>query len=218
MTTFVRIARISGAAALLLAGAWFLLPTSLEGSTSYVSTFGTSMEPGFTAGDLAILRPATDYRVGDVVAYDSARLGTTVMHRIVDGDPSGFVVQGDNNTWLDEETPSETEVMGRLWLHVPQGGTAIAALRSPSVLSLVAVATVTIVLSVVRSPRGRHSRSGEREPRRPHVFSTPARARARQVTLAAGAAAVLAAAGGTALLLMPDTQADSRILHVTQEG
>lgn len=218
MTTIARIARISGAAVLLLAAAWFFLPTALGGSTTYVSTFGTSMEPDFTAGDLAILRPATEYRVGDVVAYDSADLGTTVMHRIVDGDADGFVLQGDNNSWLDEEQPTEADVMGRLWLQVPQGGKAIAALRSPSALVLIAMAAMTILFSVVRKPRGRHTRPERTAPRLPHVFASPIRARARQVTMGAGVAALLAAAGLSALLLVPDTQTDTRALPVTQEG
>ena len=44
------------------------------------------MEPGFQTGDLAILRPAGSYAVGDVVAYRSESLDTIVMHRIVSGD------------------------------------------------------------------------------------------------------------------------------------
>jgi hypothetical protein len=50
------------------------------------------------------------------------------------------------------------------------------------------------------------------------VFSNPIRARARQVTLAAGVAALLAAVGTSGLLLMPDTQTDTRTLPVTQQG
>jgi signal peptidase I len=217
MKTILRIARLSGAVALLAAAAWLFLPSPLGGSATYVSTFGTSMEPGLTAGDLAILRPADDYRVGDVVAYESAGLGTTVMHRIVDGDAEGFLMQGDNNSWLDEEKPSSAEVMGRLWLHVPQGGKAIAALRSPSVLVLVAMAAVTVLLAT-RKPSGRHTPLRRREPRRPHVFSTPTRARARQVTLGSGVVTLLAAVGGGALLLMPETQTDSRAVQVIQQG
>jgi signal peptidase I len=219
MTNLARIARISGAAVLLLAAAWFFLPTSLGGSTTYVSTFGTSMEPAFTAGDLAILRPATDYRVGDVVAYDSADLGTTVMHRIVDGDSAGFVVQGDNNSWLDEETPSEAEIMGRLWLHLPQGGKAIGALRSPWVLALVGAASLIVLLSA-RRPRGRPRHRAARRPRAaaPRAFSMPVRARARQVLLGSAVVALLAGAGSAALALVPETQTDTRDVQVTQQG
>ena len=58
--TAARIALLSGVAALVLGAAWFLAPTSLGGSTTYVSTYGSSMNPGFRTGDLALLRPTAD--------------------------------------------------------------------------------------------------------------------------------------------------------------
>ena len=85
------------------------------------------MEPGFHTGDLAILRPADSYAVGDVVAYRSESLDTIVMHRIVAGDGERFVTQGDNNDWLDEDRPTEDEILGTLFLRVPQGGKALGA-------------------------------------------------------------------------------------------
>ena len=50
----------------------------------------------------------------------------------MDGD--GFVTQGDNNDWLDEDQPTEDEILGRLFLRIPQGGKALDALRSPGIL------------------------------------------------------------------------------------
>ena len=64
------------------------------------------MEPGFHTGDLAVLRSADSYSIGDVVAYRSASLDTIVMHRIVSGNADGFVTQGDNNDWLDDDRPA----------------------------------------------------------------------------------------------------------------
>ena len=210
-----RIARLSSVVALLLAAAWLFLPSALGGSTTYVSTFGTSMEPGFTAGDLAILRPAGDYAAGDVIAYRSESLGTTVMHRIVDGDAaSGFVVQGDNNSWLDEDRPSGADVLGRLWLRVPQGGKALEALRSPWVLALVAVAVVTVVGSTARSPGRRGAHRGRGVPSVP----LPVRAHARRVASIAAVAALLGGAGSAALLVLPATQTDVRTVQVTHAG
>ena len=112
MTTATRAASISALAALVLAAVWLFWPSSLGGGTTYVSTHGISMEPGFQTGDLAILRPADSYAVGDVVAYRSESLDTIVMHRIVAGDANGFVTQGDNNDWLDEDRPTEGEILG----------------------------------------------------------------------------------------------------------
>ena len=66
-----RAARISALVALVLAAVWLFWPSALGGGTTYVATHGNSMEPGFHTGDLAILRPADRYAVGDVVAYRS---------------------------------------------------------------------------------------------------------------------------------------------------
>ena len=55
----------------------------IGGSTRYVVTNGDSMEPLFHSGDLALVRPAGQYKVGDIVAYWSTLLHTVVLHRIV---------------------------------------------------------------------------------------------------------------------------------------
>ena len=214
-----RIARLSSLAALLLAAAWLFLPAGLGGSTTYVSTFGTSMEPGFTAGDLAILRPASGYAVGDVVAYRSASLDTTVMHRIVDGDAvTGFVLQGDNNTWLDEDRPRPSDVLGRLWLRVPQGGRALETLRSPAVLALVGIAAVTLLGATARTPRRRRRATTRATTPAVRSVPLPVQVRARRIGPVLAVAAVLGGAGTAALLVLPAGQTDVRTVPVTQTG
>jgi signal peptidase I len=215
MKTAPRAVSISAAAALLLAAVWLVWPIGLGGGTVYVTTHGISMEPRFHTGDLAILRSAHHYSVGDVVAYSSATLQTTVMHRIVALDGDRFVIQGDNNTWLDPDRPTQDRILGKLWMRVPQGGKALAALRSPWVLALIGMAG-TGVLGAARKPLHRRRRRGQPRPAR--AFSLSTRAMARQVTLASAAVATLAAAGGGVLLAMPATQTDSSTVSVTQQG
>ncbi|MFJ5860987.1 signal peptidase I [Pseudarthrobacter sp. NPDC092439] len=128
-------------AVIVLAGFW-LLPSSLGGQTTYVSTYGNSMEPSFKAGDLAVLRPAGTYSTGDVVAYRSELLGTTVMHRIVGIEDAHYSLKGDNNSWLDPEQPAESHLIGKLAFQVPQGGLWLDRLTSPPVLGLIAFALV----------------------------------------------------------------------------
>ena len=155
MKTAPRAASISAAVALVLAAVWAFWPLSLGGATTYVGTHGTSMQPRFHTGDLAILRSAPSYSVGDVIAYQSVSLNTVVMHRVVDMDGDRFVMQGDNNDWLDEDHPSQDQILGKLFLRVPHGGKALATLRNPGLLGLVGVAAVSLV-GAARRPRGRH--------------------------------------------------------------
>jgi len=218
MTAVPRAARISALVALLLAAVWLFWPLALGGGTTYVTTHGVSMEPRFHTGDLAILRTESAYTAGDVVAYRSVSLDTVVMHRIVSVDGDRFVIQGDNNSWLDPDQPSSNLVLGKLWLRIPQGGKVLVALSSPvgvGVLGAVALA----LAGVARRPRSRHA---ARRARRLPAFraSLPAsvRAYARQVALTCGVVALLAGIGSGVLLALPSTQVSARTLHVTQKG
>jgi signal peptidase I len=219
MNAASRAASISAAVALLLAAVWLFWPSGLGGGSVYVTTHGISMEPRFHTGDLAILRSAGHYSVGDVVAYRSATIRTTVMHRIVSVDGDRFVFQGDNNSWLDPDRPTKGLVLGKLWLRVPQGGTAIAAASSPAGVGVIAA----VGLGLVGAGRRPHSRHGARRARRrlalrAPAFPAPIRASARQVALSSGAAALVVAIGGVVLLAIPSTQASSRTLDVIQQG
>lgn len=217
MTTARRVASISALAALVLAAVWLFWPASLGGGTTYVTTYGSSMEPDIRTGDLAILRPADSYAAGDVVAYRSESLNTVVMHRIVSGDASGFVTQGDNNSWLDDDQPTEEEILGSLLVRIPQGGTALQILRSPITLAVLALVGA-VVVALLRRPGGRR-RSRRRRPRRaPVALPMAVRARARQVALGAAVVVVLAALACVLLARMPVTQTDTTTLNVTQDG
>ncbi len=130
-------------ALLLVAVAWLTLaPTSVGGSTTYLITTGISMKPRMSTGDLVLVRDRSQYRVGDVVAYTSAQIGSVVLHRIVRAEDGRFVTQGDNNSWLDPDRPAPAEMIGAEWVHVRGGGKVLRAVGQPWVLGLVAFGIV----------------------------------------------------------------------------
>ena len=101
------------------------LPANLGGAATYVTTHGTSMEPKFHTGDLAIVKPVNSYRVGDIAVYQSRTLHTLVMHRIVGREGNHYVFKGDHNSWTDRDRPTRADLVGKLWLEVPHGGAAL---------------------------------------------------------------------------------------------
>lgn len=115
----------------MLGGGALALPTSVGGATAYVRSYGNSMEPLFRAGDLAVVRRAGSYRVGDVVAYRSPQLGQVVLHRIVARHGDAFVFRGDSNGFPDAERLGSEHIVGRLALRVPRGGAAVLWLGNP---------------------------------------------------------------------------------------
>jgi signal peptidase I len=133
-----RVAVVNGILLLLVGLAWFYLaPARIGGFTSYVVTHGVSMEPRFHTGDLALVRPADQYKVGDVVAYHSSLLHTVVLHRIVAIHEGRYTFKGDNNRFLDPEHPTGSQVVGKLWMHLPGGGVTLKWLHTPVVAGVI---------------------------------------------------------------------------------
>jgi signal peptidase len=133
---------LGGFLAVVLVAAWFVMlrPTALGGPASYIFVTGTSMQPTLETGDLVILQDADDYATGEVIAFEIPEgepgAGALVIHRIAGGSAeAGFVMQGDNKPAPDEWRPTGDLVHGRLWLHIPGAGTAVAWIRQPAIFA-----------------------------------------------------------------------------------
>jgi signal peptidase I len=107
---------------------------------SYIIVIGKSMEPTFHIGDLIVVHKQPTYQVGDAIVYRNLQLKSFVFHRVISEQLGRYTLKGDNNSWIDTYQPSEAEVVGKLWLHVPRGGIAIQKMRSPLVMALMAAA------------------------------------------------------------------------------
>ncbi|TAK14901.1 MAG: signal peptidase I [Anaerolineae bacterium] len=140
----------------------FFAPTTLGGSVAYVILIGNSMEPTFHRYDLVLTRAESSYQVGDAVAYEHPMIGG-VFHRIVDTNGERFVMQGDNNDWLDTHEPTEDEIVGKLWLHVPGGGKVINFLRQPAMFTVLALG---VGVMLVGSLTGKDSEQSTTERRK----------------------------------------------------
>lgn len=124
---------------ILLVIAWTALaPVQAGGRAAYVIVDGRSMEPGFHLGDLAIVHEVQVYRTGDIVAYRNAAIKRYVFHRIIKVDGEHFILQGDNNNWVDSYEPVRAELVGKLWVHVPAIGKWVQWLRLPANMGLLA--------------------------------------------------------------------------------
>jgi signal peptidase I len=100
---------------------------------------GISMEPDFHLGDLTIIRKASDYQIGDVVTYQDSRMQAYVIHRIIGFEQNRFILKGDNNSWVDAYYPTRDEIIGKLWIHIPQLGNFFKWLRTPFHMALTMV-------------------------------------------------------------------------------
>jgi len=132
---------------------WLLWPSSLGGCTTLTIVSGESMEPTYYTGDLVVSR-CGPVDVGDVIVYNPPDVGgARVIHRVVGGDAAdGWVVQGDNNTFLDPWQPTDEDILGRAVLHLPKVGRLAGLLLSPLTwVSLLIVALAIVVWPGKRS-------------------------------------------------------------------
>ncbi len=161
-----RLAAILVVAGLAL-GAVFFAPVQLGGSTLYSSTVGTSMEPLFHKGDLALLRRAPSYHVGDIVLYQSPVLHRPVLHRIIVIQNDHYFFKGDNNDFVDPGYATSNDLLGKLWLRAPKAGRVLGWFGAPTHTALLAgVAAAFLLLGggagTVRRGRRRQRSSGRR--------------------------------------------------------
>jgi len=169
-----RVAVANGIFLLVVGLAWFYLaPAQIGGFTSYVVTHGVSMEPRFHTGDLGLVRPAGQYKVGDIAAYHSSTLHSVVLHRIVAIHDGRYTFKGDNNHFLDPDHPTRSQLVGTLWLHLPHAGVVLKGLHAPVVDAVVFGLLGLFLLSGFgekerrRRRRRRQEASGSPSQRRP---------------------------------------------------
>jgi len=210
-----RIAALVVVLAVLAAGWFFLAPPGLGGDTSYVVTDGVSMHPRIHTGDLALVRPASTYHVGDIVAYRNPELHLTVLHRIHSISPSGrYRFKGDNNSWIDPGSVTRSAIVGKMWVLAPGLGGDLQKLRSPLVMASLAVVASLLLFGGAGAQVRRRRRRGRAQPKwkapEPKWKGAPAHRPSPAPTATRAAATATAAAPAPAPTLVPPPRAQSR--------
>ena len=142
---------------------WLALgPAQLGGSVTYVIVDGNSMEPLFHLGDLVLGRTESGYGEGDAIVYQNAQMGRYVFHRIVGTDLGHFILQGDNNAWLDSYQPAQDEIVGKLWVHIPKVGKVVEWVRLPINMALVVALLGGVVMSGVVTKPTKNGKTGNK--------------------------------------------------------
>jgi signal peptidase I len=170
-----KIAGVIVAAAVLL-GIWiFFAPTKLGGTSTYSITDGISMNPLLYKGDFAVIRSQSNYHVGDVVLYQSQVLHKPVLHRIILIQNGNYFFKGDNNDFVDPGYATRSELIGKLWFHIPHAGAILGWFGVPAHASLLAgIAALVVVLTGAKTSKGgrRRRRRGRSPPRRSQLAYT----------------------------------------------
>ncbi|HZU79160.1 MAG TPA: signal peptidase I [Acidimicrobiales bacterium] len=187
-----------GATAVTIAGAALTVALA-TGSVAFVTTHGVSMLPRFHTGDLAVIAPASEYHVGDVVGYHSPLLHIVVLHRIVGVHDGLFTFKGDNNSFLDPVHLPASAIAGKLWLRVPHAGVLLSWFHTP-----VAIAALAASVVGVGSAEAAARRRRARQRRQSGPSTRPARDGGRRVPAHAALSHAPVSTGADRPALPPD--------------
>lgn len=157
--------------AIVLLNVWMLVQQKalgkeapeIFGYSQYIVTSG-SMEPGFSPGDMILVKRQDSYELGDIVTFRDSG-GAMVTHRIMGSVSGQFITKGDANNVEDGELLAPERIVGKLQLVLPGAGEVVLFLRSPlGLLILLAVGILLIKLpdwagALKTKTRGKHEKS-----------------------------------------------------------
>ena len=207
---------------LLLVGAllWLFAPTTIGGNFSYVTVTGNSMSPLVGTGDLVLLRRSSDYEIGQAVAYRHPQIGI-VLHRIVADDGERFTLRGDNRAGEDTYQPTRSDVVGREWIILPNGGRVLRVLQRPRNLALLVAATLLLIFAGGKSTSGaaHRRRAAQTLGTHPSPSGLSAFSRSGRQALAVGGGLALISIGLLGLIVVNrPVRTDSEAIPFTEQG
>lgn len=117
-----------------------------------------SMEPTLSVGDLLIVVPSDEYRIGDIVVYESA--GISVVHRIIALEDGVAVTQGDANNACDDPI-SLSAVKGRVVRAIPIIGYLVRLIQTPIVTVVLIILAIWLMEASFKHDRASDNKERE---------------------------------------------------------
>lgn len=110
-----------------------------------------SMVPAIKTGSVVVVRPASDYKIGDIITfgpYSKTKAPTT--HRIyemkVEGGEPIYITKGDANNAPDTREIKKADIVGKVLLSVPYIGYAVDFAKKPIGFALIIIVPAALII------------------------------------------------------------------------
>jgi len=87
-----------------------------------------SMEPKIHVGSLVITKPASTFKIGEIITFNRGSI--TVTHRIAGLKDGKFITKGDANKIADSELVKQSDIIGQDAIIIPYFGKFITFLKT----------------------------------------------------------------------------------------
>jgi len=127
-----------------------VLPVS--GNYKVLVVLSGSMEPTIKKGSVVIVKPAEDYKIGDIITFGSfGRSKTPITHRIydikvVEGKPF-YITKGDANKTPDSGEISSERIIGKVLFSLPYFGYAVETAKKPWGFAFLIIIPAVIIIT-----------------------------------------------------------------------
>ena len=124
----------------------------VPGNYRVLTVLSGSMQPAIATGSVVIVKPATNYVVGDIITFGPA--GKTMIpttHRVKEiqktDEQTLYITQGDANNAPDERAIAPDEIHGKVLFSIPFLGYAQNFVRQPIGFILFIVLPAVLIIS-----------------------------------------------------------------------
>jgi signal peptidase I len=114
-----------------------------------------SMQPTIKTGSVSVIKPAQDYKIGDIITFQSIGEIESVTHRVVDikteNGQTKYTTKGDANNAPDLKEVPKNRVIGRVLFSIPYLGYVVSFAQKPiGFLLIIIVPALVIVYDEIR--------------------------------------------------------------------
>lgn len=136
----------------LIVAALIFSKFDLAGNYKILIVQSGSMEPAIRTGGVVIIKPASEYAVGDIITFGPAtKTKTPTTHRIMevkdDNGQISYITKGDANEESDLQTVAKGQVIGKVIFSIPFFGYVIDFAKKPLGFILIIGIPAIIIIS-----------------------------------------------------------------------
>jgi len=123
----------------------------ITGNYKVLTVISGSMEPAIHTGSVVVVKPVTDYKIGDVITFGPyTKTKAPTSHRIydikvVDGSPV-YITKGDANNAPDAREIKKSDIVGKVLFSVPYMGYAVEFAKKPLGFALIIIVPAAIII------------------------------------------------------------------------
>ena len=123
----------------------------ISGNIKFMIVQSGSMEPNIKLGSIVLVKPADDYKIGDIITFGPySKTKSPTTHRIYDmkvegGEPI-YITKGDANNAPDTREIAKRDILGKVLFSIPYLGYAVDFAKKPMGFALIIIVPAALII------------------------------------------------------------------------